>query len=59
MNTSIKVISGPVGEGRTKSSAQFPKTSADSILKCEKPAEIFLSQATFQINLSASQSNKL
>lgn len=41
MNNSIKVMSGPVGEGRSKSIAEFLKASPASLIKVEKPVEIF------------------
>lgn len=51
MNTRIKLVSGPVGEGRSKSIAQFPKTSPGSIIACETPVEVFLSQASWNMRL--------
>ena len=49
MNAPIMVISGPVTKGRSKSISEFLKTSPESILKCEMPAEIIVSQASWRI----------
>ncbi len=54
MNSPIKVVSGAVGEGRSSSIAEFYKASPASLMKVEKPMEIFFSQATLQIYLLAS-----
>ncbi len=58
MNTSIKVISGPVGKGQSKKIAEFLKCSPDQIMRIETPPDIFFkTEGDFRTSIFGEESS--